>query len=169
MKDLRFALRLLAKSPGFTTIVVLTLALGIGANTAIFSLVNTTFLRALPYPEPDRVMYVSERGGRWDDMSISYPNFLDWLERQDVFSALALYHSDGRKLQTPEGAEQVSMAHVSGDFFAVLGLHAAQGRDLQPGGRPGGSRAGGVAEPGSVAALFRRCARHGRSHGVVRR
>lgn len=130
MKDLRFALRLLAKSPGFTAIVVLTLALGIGANAAIFSLVNTTFLRALPYPEPDRLVYVSEQSEQWSDMSVSFPNFEDWHASQDVFSALAIYRTDGSKLQTRDSAEQISLVQVSADFFAAVGLHAAQGRDL---------------------------------------
>lgn len=126
MNDLRFAFRLLAKSPGFTAIVVLTLALGIGANTAIFSLINTTFLRALPYPESDRLVHLSESG----DMSVSYPNFEDWCAGQDVFSALAIYRTDGRKLKTPDSAEQVTIAQVSADFFPAVGVHAAQGRDL---------------------------------------
>ena len=118
--------RLLAKSPGFTAVVVLTLALGIGANTAIFSIVNTTFLRALPYPEPDRLVHLSETG----DRNVSYPNFEDWCAGQDVFSALAIYRTDGCKLRTPDSAEQISIAQVSADFFPAVGVHAAQGRDL---------------------------------------
>ena len=130
MNNLRLALRLLAKSPGFTAIVVLTLALGIGANTAIFSLVNTTFFRALPYPDPDRLVHLSEGNEKWHDMSVSYPNFLDWCSGQDVFSALAIYRTDSRKLKTPDGAEQVTIAQVSGGFFPAVGVHAAAGRDL---------------------------------------
>lgn len=132
MHDLRFALRLLGKSPGFTALVVLTLALGIGANAAIFSLLSTTFLRPLPYPEADRLVRVTERTEQWDDMSVSYPNFKDWYAAQDVCSSLAIYRTDGRKLKTPERAEQVSIAQVSADFFTVLGVHVAQGRDLVP-------------------------------------
>ncbi len=130
MNDFRLALRLLAKSPGFSALVVLTLALGIGANTAIFSLVNTTFLRALPNPEPDRLVHVSESNDQWNDMSVSYPNFEDWRAGQDVFSELAIYRTDGRKLKTPDRAEQITIAQVSADFFPAVGLHAAQGRDL---------------------------------------
>jgi predicted permease len=125
--NLRYAFRLLAKSPGFTAIVMLTLALGIGANTAIFSLVNTTFLRALPYPEPDRLVHLSESG----DMSVSYPNFEDWCAGQDVFSALAIYRTEGCKLKTPDSAEQITIAQVSADFFPAVGVHAALGRDLK--------------------------------------
>jgi putative ABC transport system permease protein len=127
MQDLKYALRLLGKSPGFTAVVVLTLALGIGANTAIFSIVNATFLRSLPYPEPDRLVHLSETG----DMNVSYPNFEDWCAGQDVFSALALYRTDGCKLKTPDNAEQIAIAQVSADFFPAVGLHAAQGRDLK--------------------------------------
>ncbi len=130
--DLRFALRQTAKSPGFTSVVILTLALGIGANTAIFSIVNTTFLHPLPYPEPDRLVHLSERNEQWHDMDVSYPNFLDWHASQNVFSALAIYRSEGRKLKTPAGVEQVRIEQVSGDFFPAVGVHAAQGRDLQP-------------------------------------
>ena len=125
--DLRFAFRLLAKSPGFTAVVIFTLALGIGANTAIFSIVNTTFLRSLPYPEPDRLVHLSESG----DMNVSYPNFEDWCAGQDVFSALAIYRTDGCKLKTPTSAEQITIAQVSADFFPAVGVHATQGRDLK--------------------------------------
>ena len=137
MNDLRFALRLFAKSPGFTAVVVLTLALGIGANTAIFSIVNATFLRALPYPEPDRLVHLSETG----DSSVSYPNFEDWCAGQDVFSALAIYRTDGCKFKTPTSTEQISIVQVSTDFFPAVGVHAARGRDLQAeDDRPGAAR-----------------------------
>ncbi len=131
MQNLRLALRLLGKSPGFTALVTLMLALGIGANTAIFSLVANTCLRALPYPEADRLMHVTEQSGQYADMSVSYPDFLDWRSGQDSFSGLAIYRTDGAKLKTPETSEQITVAQVSQDFFAVLGVHAAIGRDLR--------------------------------------
>lgn len=131
MHHLRLALRLLGKSPGFTTLVILTLALGIGANTAIFSLVNNTSLRALPYPDANRLVHVSERSSQYSDMSVSYPNFLDWRAGQDVFSGLAIYRTAGAKLKTPEAAEQVTIAQVSQDFFSVLGIRPAIGRELR--------------------------------------
>ena len=129
MNDFRYALRLLAKTPGFTAVVVLTLALGIGANTAIFSLVNTTFLRPLPYPDPDGLMLLTESSGS-GEMGVSYPNFLDWHARQDAFSGLAIYHPDSARLKTADRAELVSTCLVSGDFFSVLDLRVAQGRGL---------------------------------------
>ena len=131
--DLKFAFRQLAKSPGFTAIVVLTLALGIGANTAIFNLVNITFLRALPYPEPDGLVHLTERNTTGTStMPVSYPNFLDWQRQQDVFSGLAAFHGANGKLQTAAGTELVAVQHVSGDFFNVLGVRPALGRSLQP-------------------------------------
>lgn len=132
MNDLRLALRLLGKSPGFTVLVVFTLAIGIGANAAMFSLVNATCLRALPYPQPGRLVHVTERSSQYSDMSVSYPNFLDWRASQDVFTGLAIYRNDGVKLKTTGGAEEVTEAQVSQDFFGVLGLRAALGRDLRP-------------------------------------
>jgi len=130
MSDLRFAFRLLVRAPGFTTIIVLTLALGLGANTAIFSIINTTYLRALPYPEPDRLMHVSESNSQWSNMSVSLPNFRDWQAQQDVFAGLAIYHTDGRKIQTLDGVKQVSLGHISGDFFRVLGVRVGHGREM---------------------------------------
>ena len=96
LSDLRYAIRQLAKSPGFTVVVVLTLALGIGTNTAIFNIVNTTFLRALPYPEPDSLVHLWERNAT-GTMPVSYPNFLDWQKQQDVFSGLAVFHGASGK------------------------------------------------------------------------
>jgi putative ABC transport system permease protein len=130
MNQLRLALRLLIKSPGFTALVVLTLALGIGANTAIFSLVNNTCLRALPYPDADRLVHVTERSSQYPDMSVSYPDFLDWRAGQDTFSGLAIYRTSGAKLKASATAEQITVAQVSQDFFSVMGVHAAIGRDL---------------------------------------
>ena len=122
----------MANSPGFTAMVMLTLALGIGANAAIFSLVNNITLRGLPYPDADRLVQVSERSAEFRTMSVSYPNFSDWRAAQDVFSGLAIFFTDGAKLKTANGAEQIQIARVSQDFFGVMGLHVVMGRDLLP-------------------------------------
>ena len=132
LSDLRYAFRLLAKSPGFTAIVVLTLALGIGANTAIFSVVNTAFMRALPYPEPEQLVHVAERNPAGDTFTVSYPNFVDWHEQQDVFSSLAFFHGAEGRLKTARGTEIVEVQHVSADFFKVLGIRPARGREMRP-------------------------------------
>ena len=129
LSNLRYAFRRLFASPGFTAAVILTLALGIGANTAVFSIVNATFLRPLPYADPDRLMLLTERGNS-GEMGVSYPNFLDWHTQQDAFSGLALYHPASARLKTAKNTELVSACMVSGDFFSVLDLHVAQGRGL---------------------------------------
>ena len=141
-RDLRFAARTLARRPGFALAAIGTLALGIGANTAIFSVVNTTFLRALPYPDPDALLWITERNSVTSHSgSVSYPNFLDWRAQQDVFSELSIYQIDGGTLRTAEVVEKVPVLMVSGDFFATLGVGVAEGRpmssdDDRPGAAP---------------------------------
>ncbi|HLP09163.1 MAG TPA: ABC transporter permease [Opitutaceae bacterium] len=132
ISNLRFAFRQFRKAPGFSAVVVLTLAIGLGANTAIFGIVNATFLRALPYPEPGRLVQVFETSRQWPTMSVSYPNFLDWQASQDVFEGLAIYRSNALKVDTPNGVERASVGYVSADFFRILGVRAALGRDLAP-------------------------------------
>src|SRR5438034_3662157 len=93
-QDLRYSLRILTKSPGFTTIALLTLALGIGANTALFSVVNGVLLNPLPYPNPERLVAVAEKFPPFPEASIAYPNFLDWVRMNHTFEALAAYRSE---------------------------------------------------------------------------
>src|SRR5207244_8262772 len=81
LQDLRFSLRMLVKNPGFTAVGAITLALGIGANTAIFSVVNAVLLRPLPYRDPSRLVLMNESSKQLPDMSVSYPNYLDWRDR----------------------------------------------------------------------------------------
>src|SRR3712207_4434990 len=90
LADLRYALRMLLKAPGFTIIAVVALALGIGANTAIFSVVNAVLLQPLPYPEPDNLILVRERTPTFPSGSVAYPNYLDWREGQRSFTDIAL-------------------------------------------------------------------------------
>jgi len=93
-QDVRYALRMLGQSPGFTTIAVMTLALGIGANTALFSVVNGVLLNPLPYPEPDRLVALYSRTSAFSQMAISYPNFLDWQRNNHSLASIAAYHSE---------------------------------------------------------------------------
>ena len=128
LQDLRYALRSLRKSPGFTLVAVLTLALGIGANTSIFSVVNAALLRPLPYPEPERLVRVfSERDG--DAWTVSPPDFVDWRDQAGVFQhAAALNSGSDFTLTGTDTPERVPGAQVTPDFFAVLGTTPALGR-----------------------------------------
>src|SRR5689334_23504187 len=89
LQDVRYSLRLLLKRPGFTFVAVLTLALGIGANTAIFSVINAVLLRALPFPHSERLVALTETSKEVPQMAVAYPNYLDWRARQTVFDELA--------------------------------------------------------------------------------
>ncbi len=142
LRDLRFAARTLTQCPAFALAATGTLALGIGASTAIFSVVNTTFLRALPYPDPEALVWITERNSATShDGSVSYPNFLDWRDQQDVFSELSIYQGDRGTLRTRETAQKIPIMMVSWGFLAALGVDVAAGRgmtaeDDQPGAAP---------------------------------
>ncbi len=129
MNDLRFAFRQLRKSPGFTIIAVLTLALGIGANTAIFSVIHAVLLRPLPYPAPDRIMSLHESNDA-QEFSLAFPDYLDWRRDNTAFENLAISRIDSRNLSGVPGraAERVGAAYVTANFFKVIGLPAELGR-----------------------------------------
>jgi putative ABC transport system permease protein len=132
--ELRYALRMLGKQPGFAFIAIFTLALGIGANTAIFSVVNALLLRPLPYPEPDRLVRIRDRTAVFDSGSVSYPNYLDWRAGQRTFTDLALYRRGEWNLSNPASgteAERVVAGRISYNFFSVLGVPPELGRDLR--------------------------------------
>jgi putative ABC transport system permease protein len=133
LTDLRYAIRMLLKSPGFTVIAIVALALGIGANTAIFSVVNAVLLRPLPYPEPDRLVSVREKTSTFPSGSVSYPNYLDWREGQRSFTDLALLRRTNVNFAAIGGdttPERVGGAQVTWNFLAVLGLKPRMGRDF---------------------------------------
>jgi len=131
-RDLRFAVRTLARSPGFTAVVVLTLALGIGANTALFSVVNGVLLNPLRYAEPERLIALYSRTPNYDRASISYPNFLDWVRDNHSFSAVAAYRPDDFNLTGTGEPERVPAEMVSASFFPLLGVQPLLGRTLLP-------------------------------------
>ncbi len=134
-QDLRFSIRQLRKSPGFALTIILTLALGIGATTGIFSLVNAVLLRPLPFPEPDRLMYLqheSHRTGVVAPQSLSYPDFFDWRSQNHSFAAMASYRDETNTLTYGGSAQVLQGEIVSSDFFRVLGIHPALGRDFLP-------------------------------------
>ena len=126
--DLRFALRQLANSPGFTAVAVLTLALGIGANTAIFSVVYGVLLRPLPYPEQERLVNLGEWSEQVPGMSVSYPNFLDWRARQHCFTAMGVERGQSFNYVGPTETERLKGSMASHDIFAALGVPALRGR-----------------------------------------
>lgn len=130
MKDLRFALRQLRKTPGFTFIAVLTLALGIGANTSIFSVVNAVLLQPLPYPQPDRLVILTESDSQQPQISLSFPDYVDWRRDNTVFQDLAVARRESFNLSGLEGREpeQISGAIVTANFFKVIGLAPQLGR-----------------------------------------
>src|SRR5207253_11106991 len=105
MNDLRFALRQLRKSPGFTLIAVVTLALGICAITAIFSVINAVLLRPLPYPQADRIMVLNESSGPGQDFSVALPDYFDWQRDSTVFQDLAVTHRESRNLSGIPGRD----------------------------------------------------------------
>jgi predicted permease len=132
LQDLRFGLRMLAKNPGFTAVAVLTLALGIGANTALFSVVNAVLLSPLPYWQPDRLVALYEGDANFARSSISYPNFLDWVRDNHSFSALAGYYADDFSLTGMGEAERVPAEKISASFFQLLGVKPVIGRAFRP-------------------------------------
>ena len=134
MNDLKFALRQLRKSPGFTAIAIITLALGIGANTAIFSVINAVLLRPLPYPQSERLVLIRERTNIFDSGSVSLSNYLDWRASQRGFTDLALFRRDDANLSGASGdveAERVGLARVTYNFLSVLGMPSELGRDFR--------------------------------------
>ena len=129
-QDIRYAFRMLRKQPGFSVIAILTLALGIGANTAIFSIVNAVLLRPLPYPDADRIMVLNESSGPGQDYSVALPDYFDWRNDNTVFEHLAATHKESRNLSGIPGRdpERVSCASVTRNFFNITGLPPKIGR-----------------------------------------
>jgi predicted permease len=131
--DVRYGVRMLRKDPGFTVVAILTLALGIGANTAIFSVVNGVLLNPLPYPQPERLVALAESKPNFETGSISYPNFRDWQKDNHAFSSIAVSRAYSFSLTGAGEAEQVRAEFISSDFFSLLGVHPVIGRSLAPG------------------------------------
>ena len=129
LPDLRYAVRMLVKSPGFSLIAIITLALGIGANTAIFSVINAVLLQPLPYPDANRIMALNEFSG--GTMSaIAFPDYIDWRRDNTVFENLAISRRESRNLSGVSGREpeRVGAAYVTANFFKVIGLAPELGR-----------------------------------------
>jgi putative ABC transport system permease protein len=135
-KDIRYGFRLLLKKPGFSAVAALTLALGIGANTAIFSAVNAVLLRPLPYREPGRLVEIWETNllKGWTDAPVAPANFYDWEQQNDVFEGMANYSPGPGNfaLTGKDESERLRGLRTSGNLFSVLGVEASLGRTFLP-------------------------------------
>jgi putative ABC transport system permease protein len=141
-QDFRYALRQLRKSPGFTAVTVVTLALGIGANTAIFSIVEGVVLAPLHYFQPDRLVMVWENNPRFPRVWNSYPNFQDWQRTAQSFQQMAAFRQQGGDLTSPGAPSHLKASQISLGFFSTLGAELALGREFTPQeSQPGGARA----------------------------
>src|SRR5476651_1709617 len=133
LQDMRYGIRMLMKNPGFTIVAVLTLALGIGANTAIFSVVYAALLRPLPYREPDRLMAMGESREQLANIrmsQVSYPDYLDWRKQAKSFSSVAVYSGDAFTLRIAEEPANIFATQVSANFLSTLGVKPFLGRDF---------------------------------------
>ncbi|SPF55485.1 conserved membrane hypothetical protein [Candidatus Sulfopaludibacter sp. SbA4] len=130
--DLRYALRLLARAPGFTAAAATVLALGIGANSAIFSVVDAALLRPLPFRQPAQLAMLWEHPPGYAHNRVSPLNFQDWHDQNAVFSSMAAVSGGAKTLRTPTGAEQIPGQSVTLDFFNVLGIQPVAGRAFTP-------------------------------------
>ena len=138
---MKHALRQLLQSPGFTSVAIVALALGIGANTAIFSVVHGVLLRPLPFPEQERLLYIGEWSEQVPTMSVSYPNFVDWRARQKSFTAIGAARFQGFNYVGTTETERVIGAMASHDLFTALGVAPIRGRLYGPDDdRPGAER-----------------------------
>jgi predicted permease len=132
LQDLRYGLRMLAKSPGFTAIAIVTLALGIGANTALFSVVNGVLLNPLAYPHAGQLVAIYEKTAGMDQAPIAYLNFLDWQRETQTFASMAMYRNEDYNFIGKGEAERLSGYMVSADFFSTLGERPLIGRNFLP-------------------------------------
>src|SRR6516225_4759201 len=133
LMDVRYSLRMLWKNPGFMAVAVLVLALGICASVAIFAFVDAALIKPLPYPNPTRLVDVTESVALFPRAYLSYPDYVDWKRLNKVFASLDVFTGTGYLLKTPAGTQPVPAAAVSAGFFRTLGVASALGRDFHEG------------------------------------
>jgi macrolide transport system ATP-binding/permease protein len=133
LQDIRYALRQLRKSPAFAGTAVLILTLGVCASVSIFGFVDAALIKPLPYPDPNRLVEVTEKTDLFPHANLSYPDYLDWKKLNQVFSSMDVYNGSGYLLPTAAGAEPVPGERVSAGFFRTLGIIPALGRDFYAG------------------------------------
>ena len=150
LTDLRYAIRMLIKSPAFSIIAIVALALGIGANTAIFSVVEAVLLRPLPYPEPNNLIQLREKMPIFDSGSVAYPNYLDWRAMQRSFTDIALFRRDSMNLSSRDetaSPERVEGGVMSWNMMKIVGLKPILGRDFtETEDAPGGPKIALISE-----------------------
>ena len=127
-KDVRYGVRTLAKSPGFTIVALLTLALGIGANTVIFSVVDAVLFKVLPYPKPQRLVALVENEHMAGNVTTSWPDYLDWQKQNQVFDSIALYQINGMNLTGLDRPERVQVMRATAAFWNLTGARPVLGR-----------------------------------------
>jgi predicted permease len=132
LQDLRYAIRMLFKSPLFAAIAIITLALGIGANTALFSVVNGVLLNPLAYPHPGQLVAIYGSTAGYDHAPINYPNFVDWQRASRTFASMAMYRNQDYNFTGTAEAERVTGYMISADFFPTLGVAPVLGRTFRP-------------------------------------
>ena len=130
-QDLVFGVRMMRRTPGITLVVLVTMALGVGVNTAVFSVVNSLLLRPLPYTDASRIMELSERTVQARDTAVVYPNFLDWRQQNTVFDEMSAYLVFHFNLHTRESVERIPVGMVSADFFRLFKVEPVLGRTFR--------------------------------------
>ena len=157
LQDLRYASRMLRKHPGFALTAIITLALGIGANTTIFSVVNAVVMEPLPYKEPDRLIRIweSNAGQGRTESSVSVPNFQDWQKQQTVFDQLAASELTTFNLTGSGEPQRIPAARITANLIPTLGVSPILGPKLSPRGRKIREQSGRVVEPRFVATAIR--------------
>jgi predicted permease len=175
MQDLRFGVRMIVTSPGFAAVAILTLALGIGANTALFSVVNGVLLNPLPYPEPEQLVTLHESKPNFDAGSISFPNFQDWRRDNSTFAMMGLWRNFSFTLTGTGEAEQIRSQLISTDFLPLFGVKPVIGRFFSEGEDEIGAAPAAVISAGfwerkfgsSPDALGKPITLDGRSYSIV--
>jgi hypothetical protein len=130
-QDVRFAFRVLLSNRGFAAIAILTLALGIGANTALFSVVNGVLLNPLPFPNPDDIYALYTKTAMFEQSSITYPNFLDWQKQNHSFAFLGAFRADDYNLTGSGEPERLHAHMISAEFFPAYGINTLIGRNFR--------------------------------------
>ena len=141
LQDLTYGIRWLRKNPGFTSLAVLMLAVGIGVNTAMFSVINAVLIQPLPYAEPDRIVWMNESGPEIKNRMVSYPNFVDWRARNQVFEAMSTFRGWFVNITGSDKPESINSRMVTSDYFKVMRVNPILGRDFnaeddKPGAAP---------------------------------